>query len=200
MTQGADALVAGAALDAQAQHLGLGIVGPRANRVGGAEEGHLRPAEGGGHMHQAGIIADHRIGEAEQRHRLIQAGAPGQILHRRESPPPRRDRPASRRPRPASPGRAWPRQGWRNGAPASAWRGRIRRRARWPAAAPRRLQAERRQGLGALLIRHDEAGLRHLAVIRCGATRRGRSRPGAGGASPGPRSAAGGAAPRRSRA
>ena len=63
----------------QPKHGSPGIERRRVQWAGRSKQGHLWQTKGGGHMHQAGIVADHGTGTGDHRERLIEAGAPGQV-------------------------------------------------------------------------------------------------------------------------
>ncbi|MNS82085.1 hypothetical protein D3C72_1158200 [compost metagenome] len=54
-------------------------------RVAGAEDGHLGAVQRGGHVHQAGVVADGRLGQREQVHRVVERGLAAQVAHERRS-------------------------------------------------------------------------------------------------------------------
>ena len=51
-------------------------------RRGGAIDRHQRAAQRRGHVHQPGVVGDHRVGTGQQVERLGQTGCPGQIDRR----------------------------------------------------------------------------------------------------------------------
>src|SRR5436190_3033797 len=66
------ASVAGTALDAEPQHARLRGKGWRVARARRAEERHLRRADGGRDVHQAGIVRDDEIRTRDQFDRLVE--------------------------------------------------------------------------------------------------------------------------------
>ena len=61
MAKRAFALEAGAALEVQPEHPRRARLRRRVLGAGGAEERDLRPAERGGDVHEAGVVADHHL-------------------------------------------------------------------------------------------------------------------------------------------
>ena len=61
----------------QPDHLRQRAERRRVQRAGRAKDGHLWYAQGGGHMHQPRVIADHGPRLRNQRYGLFQTGAPG---------------------------------------------------------------------------------------------------------------------------
>ena len=79
MPERALAKEAGAALDVQPQYARAGGLRRCVFRAGRSEQRHLRPAEGSGDVHEAGIVADDEFRAGDERERFVQGRFPDQV-------------------------------------------------------------------------------------------------------------------------